>query len=318
MLLTREFFQRYEATVRSTRPDFRMDSDTSIFVENQLKQVVAEVYNRVYPELEAKSLMPLRNNINPGAKSWAWMSYEQRGRAKFYGALANDPPRVDVAGKEIISPIRGMWAAWGYNIDDIESARMANAPLDTQLAEAARRAIAELQDTTLYFGDLALGIPGLFTDPRTAVVTVPNGNWLAGATGDQVVQDLNAVADTLWTNSNMTVRGDVMLLPMAQYRYAQEARMSNTTMNALQYFLANNGWVKDVRPNLAVATAGPGGVKAIFNYQRSPDILHGVEPLPFTPMPPQFDALETTIIARLKTGGCTWYRPMGGIMGIGI
>lgn len=318
MLMTREYFQRLEAAWLSQYPNVRRDSDLAIFVENQLKQVTGEVYRREYRELDAKELVPMRTNINPGAKSWSWLSYEMRGMARFIGANVKDIPRVDVAGKEIVSPVKTMATSYGYTVDDMEAARFAGVPLDPELGAAARRAIEQLQHNTLLFGEQTLGLPGLFTDPRTAVVTVPNGAWLAGATGDQVVADLNAIVDAVWANSQMLHRANVLLMPMLHYRYAQEVRMSNTTMNALQYFQANNPWITEVRPSIDVATAGPGGVAAIFAYQRSPEIVAGVEPLAFSQLPPQQEGLETLIIARLKTGGTVWYRPLGGIFGVGI
>ena len=82
------------------------DVSLSAFVENELNVVVTTMYNKLYPELDARRHVPIGTDVNPAAMGWSYDSMEQRGRAKIMGANATDIPRADIAKKRVTNPIR--------------------------------------------------------------------------------------------------------------------------------------------------------------------------------------------------------------------
>lgn len=289
----------------------RADADFTAFAAQSLLQVVTTTYDQRYLDLDAKTNIPTgANGINAAAMAWAFDSWSGRGSARLIGANVDDIPRVDVGIERKPLPIKTGADAYGYSLEEFEAAQYAGVPLSTRKASQARRSLEELQNQILYFGSAPEGLPGLLTNPSIPVVVAPTGNWLSGTlTAGQFVADLMALGDAVWLATNMIQRPDTVGVPLAHYRVAQTIVMPNTTITALQFFLSSNGFVKNIVPIRELATAGPGGTPRAIAYAKDPDILAGIEPLPFSQLDPQVRGLETTVICRLRTGGTAVFYP---------
>lgn len=295
------------------------DQSMSAFVENELKEVVPQQYDRIFPELDAQTHIPLGLNINPGAMAWAYDSMDKRGRAAFLGANATDIPRADVSKKRVTHPIRTMVISYGWSVEEIEAARFAGTPLDRAKADAATRALAELEHNTLLQGDDARGLPGFLTNPIIPRITVPNGAWLTTATPDEVIQDLNSVGDQIFILSERSHRPNTMLLPIAQFRYITTTPRSTTTDTTIaEFFLKSNGFVREIMSLPELSTASPAGGPTMLAYQKDPGILSGVIPLAMQQMQAQVVGMETVVPAREKIGGTVWFYPFAAAFGDGI
>ena len=279
----------------------------SAFVGQELLQIMPELYNRKFPLLDATRWIPGKSNINPGAMAWAFYGFDQRGEARFLGQNANDIPRADISKDMQAYPIRTIVSSYGWTLEEMENARFSGTPLETGKADAARRAIAELEYRTLLFGSAERNIPGFLNNPNVPIVEPTTGGW-ATATVDQIIDDLTGIVDAVPLQSNETHRTTVVLLPYIQWRRVQTARIANTSETALSF-------VQKVNPGIEfgalrdLATAGEGGTTRAVAYERDPMNLGAVIPLAFQQIDPQVWGMETVVPVRERIGGTVVFYP---------
>ena len=303
----------------ATRKRSRMDDVTlSVFVENELKVIVPQMYDRLFPELDARKHIPIGTNVAAGAMAWAYDSADKRGKAKFLGANATDMPRADVSKKRQTFPIRTIVSSYGWSIEEIEAAKFAGTPLDAMKAEAARRAIAELEHEVLLFGDVSRNLPGFLTNPATPLVVLPNGDWLATATPDEVIADLNALVDQIWIGTDKVHRANTLLLPLPHFRHIQTTRIPDTDIPIVEFFRRSNPEIREILPLTELISSGAGGTPQALAYQKDPGMQSGVIPLAFQQLEAQAHGFEVVVPVRERVGGTVWYYPFSGAFGIGL
>lgn len=291
----------------------------SAFVENEIKEVIPQMYSKLYPELDARRHVPINVSVNPGAMAWSYDSMEQRGKAKILGANATDMPRADVAKKRVTNNIRTQVLAYGWSIEEIEAARMVGTALDRGKAEATRRGQAELEHDILLLGDDTYGLPGFLTNPATPRLAVPNGAWLTTATPDQILEDLNTVVDQVWILSQRVHRPNTILLPLGHFRHIfTTARSATSDTTIAEFFLRTNGFVSEILSLPELETISPTGGPSMLAYQKSPEVLSGVIPLAFQQMEAQTKGFEVLVPTREKNGGTVWFYPFAAAFGDGI
>ena len=296
------------------------DTSLSAFVENELKDIVPTMYNRLYPELDAREKVPIDVDVSPGAMAWAYDSMEQRGKAKIMGANAHDMPRADIGKRRVTNPIRTQVLAYGWTIEEIEAARFAGSPLDRGKADATRRGQAELEHEILLLGDATYNLPGFLTNPATPRITVPTGDWLGGVTTpDEILVDLNTVVDLVWILSERVHRPTSIVLPLGHIRHLFTTPRSATSDTTIaEFFLRTNGFVNELTSLPELETLSPTGGPTFLAYQKDPSIVSGVIPLGFQQMDAQVMGFETLIPTRQKIGGTVWFYPMAAAFGDGI
>lgn len=293
------------------------DSTLSAFVGEELLDIVPQMYDRLFPELDARDHIPMGTSVSPGAMEWGYNSMDKRGKAEILGANATNMPRADVSKDRKTFPIRTLVIAYGWTIEEIEAARFAGTQLDRGKAEAARRAIAELDNSILLLGDISHNLPGFLNNPATPRLAVPNGSW-ATATADNILADMNFITDQVWILSERTHRPNTMLLPLAQFRRVHTLRVGDTTQTVAKFFLENNGFVKEIRSLPDLATISPTGGASALVYQKDPGMLSGIVPLEFQQLEAQVWGLEVLVPTRQKSGGTVFFYPLSATFGDGI
>lgn len=298
-------------------PSVRYDS-LSAFAENELKAQIAQTYDRLYKELDAKTHIPIRSDIPAGLPAWSYDSWDSVGRADFLAAGGKNLSRADVSKKRFTFPVHTIASAYGWDLEEMEAARAVGVGLDSRRADAARRAIAEKEQSILLNGDVNYGLPGFLTNAAIPLISAPNGAWKT-ADGDDMVQDLQTMVDSVRTNSRNKHVANTVLLPLAQMRYMATKRLTDTNMSALEYFKAQNPEIREVLVLQELSTAGTSSVPRAMAYVKDPMVLGGVVPLAFQQMPPhQESAFEVLIACRSRQGGAVWTYPMAACFMDGI
>lgn len=296
-------------------PQFNMDASESAFLSRQLEEVRAKSYDVKYPQLMGREFLPVDNSVPSGAQTVTYYQYDQVGMAKVISDYADDLPRADVIGKEFTSPIRGIGDSYGYSIQEVRAAQMAGVPLEQRKANAARRAVEEKIDKIAQTGDATHNLLGFLNQPNANVFTIPVG--VAGfqawstKTPDEIVKDLNAVANFSFEATNGVEIADTILLPLAQYSYIASTRMgdgSDTTI--LDFFMEANPFIKTVAPWYPLNTAGAGSTTRMVAYRRDPDAVQLIIPQEFEQLPPQPRNLEVVTPCHARCGGVVTYYPM--------
>lgn len=295
-----------------------LDANETAFFQRQLEHIKARTYDVKYAELRYAEFIPVSTEAGSGATTILYYTYDQVGVAKIIASYADDLPRADVFGKENRSPIRSLGDSYGYNVQEIRSAAMAGVPLTQRKANAARRAMEQAQNTIAWFGDSASGLLGLLNHPNITRASAPNdgtagARTFASKTPDQIIRDLNNLANTIVSLTKGLEIPDTLLLPIAQYNYiASTPRSSTSDTTILEFFLGANPYIKRVGWLNEAAGAGVtlAGTDVAVAYRRDPDALTLEIPQPFEQFPPQERNLEFVVPCHQRTGGVIVYYPL--------
>jgi len=301
-----------------------LDASETAFFARELEYVKAKTYDIRFAPMKALQLLPVSSDAGEGAESITYRSFEETGMARIISSYADDLPRADVRGQEFISPIRSIGESYGYSHQEIRAANMANRPLQTMQAAAARRANDQLVNKLAWFGDDNYNLLGLLNNPNIPSTTVPNDGtgpstlWI-NKTPDQILRDLNQITNSILDTTKGVEVPNTVIMPNAQYSLiASTPRSSTSDTTILEFFLMNNPYVKKVDWVPELAGAGTGGSDVFVAYDNSPDKLELQIPMPFRQYPPQERNLNFEIPCESRFGGLLVYYPLSIAIGEGI
>jgi hypothetical protein len=300
------------------------DANESVFLQRQLDYIKTQTYDVKYAELKARKLIPVSSEADPGAENIFYRQYDQSGIAKIIANYADDLPRADVKGKEFSAKVKTLGAAYGYNLQEMRAAMYGNVPLEQRRANAARRAVAQKENSIAFFGDANSGLQGFFSNPNVTSVTIPADGTGASKlwstkTPDQIIRDMNLVANSVVSVSLGVEIPDTMLLPLDSYNYvASTARSANSDTTILNYFLQNNPYIKQVEWVNELLTAGASSSRRMYAYRRSPEVLTMEVPSDFEQLELQHRNLEYTIPCIERFAGVLIYYPLAIALGDGF
>lgn len=281
----------------------RFDAGETAAFLRQLEEIDQQLYEVEYPELKAQKLIPVKGNVSPAAQVYTYRAYDRFGKARRIANASDDAPRVTVKGGETSRAIASYAAAYEYSVQDLRAAAQLAQPLDFSLAQAARDIQARRVEDIAAFGDSELGTTGFVNDAGVALVTPATGTW-SGASPDQILADLLKFERAVFTASLGTEQPNAMALAPDSYGIAMAARLPNTTVSVLDYFLQKSLYVKqiDFWPLLATANAGGNGPRAVC-YRRDPRKVELVLPFEFLQLPPEVRNFAFVINTEMRTGG---------------
>lgn len=290
----------------------------SQFAEDALLQISTKNYERRYPELQAKSLIPIDTDINPGATQWGYDTEDHRGEVKFFGGRATDVPSVEVSQERHAFPVHPFWSSYRYTVLELLAARNANMPLTDRRAAALRREMAVFEDDILLLGEDKLKIPGFLRNAAVPLLAVATGGWMTGATASQIVADFNMIVDRPWIGTRRMHAVDTVLLPPSLMRVLETMPMANQTMTVLQFLKSTNPKIKNWEMVDALETAGTNGGRRIVAYQRDADVVIGVVPQPYNELDPQMAGIEVVVAAWQSVGGAVFRAPRSAVYAEGM
>lgn len=284
-----------------------LDADESIFFSKELEAVKAKSYDVLYPEYKATKVLPVSSDVDPGAETIKYEQYDEVGQATMLASYSQDVQRADVKGKEFRVPVKGMASAYGYSLQEIRAAKMAGKPLEQKKANAARRAIEILQNSVAFFGDSGLGLAGFLNHANIGEYTTPDGvstdpEWDT-KTADEILADMNGLANKVVENSKGVHQPDTMLLPLTRYGLVSTKRIPDTNVTILKFFLETNPHIKNVDWLNELETAGAGNSKRAMVYKKDKDMVSLEIPQPFEQLAPQEKGFEFIVHCHQRTGG---------------
>lgn len=321
------------ASLAST-PGMHFDSaeDASVFFARELDFVKAQSYDVEYPEFTALKLFPMSSEVDPGAETVTYYSYDKVGLAKIISNYATDLPRADVKGKPTTAIIKSIGDSFGYSIQEMRASRMAGKSLDTRKAEAARYQIDYLNNKIAWNGDAETGLRGvLSTDNDIPLYTLANGasgktTW-ASKTADEIIADVSGMLKQMARTTKKVEKPDTLALPAEAYLELQSKRIDNTASNVLSYIQANLPDIKEIvscpeldpdstDTNPYAKDSNGQGVALLFKNDARKLTIEN--PLPFTQYPVQTQGLEMVVPCEARTAGAIIYYPMSLLIAVGI
>lgn len=301
----------------------KLDAQETLFFERELEKIKSKTYDKKYPELKIRKLVPVNSDVDPGADTITYYQYDSVGMAKIVESYAKDFPRVDVLRKKFSSDVQSLGDSYGYSIQEIRKAKMAGIPLEQRRANTARKAMMQSEDELGAKGDVKSGLGGLFTNPNTTEYVLPNGaggfKTFATKTPDEILADLNGMVNTVVDITNGVETVDTLLLPIAQYTLiSSTARSATSDTTILQFFMRNNPFIQNVDHYHKLKGLGAGGTDRMFAYRRDPDVLTLEIPQDFEQFPPQPEGMEFVIYCHERFGGVIIYYPLATIFADGL
>jgi hypothetical protein len=302
----------------------RNDAGETVFFARQLEYVRAKTYDVERPALSAWDLFPIDTSVPAGAKTITWRQWDAVGSAKIISSYADDLPHVGIKALETTTPIRGIGNSYGYDVQEIRYAQLAQVPLDAKLAISARKANEQLVNKLAWAGDTVTGLPGFLSNANIPAFVIPadgtgSSKLFSTKTPDQIIRDLNSMANGVFTQTNGIHRPNEIWMPLAQYAYISStprSTLSDTTI--LDFFLANNPFIQRVVPVLELTGAGTGGADVIIAAENSAENYQMNIPLMFLQHAPQPKNLYFEIPCESRFGGVTVERPFAFLQAYGI
>jgi hypothetical protein len=288
------------------------DAAETMAFARQLEAIETRLYKKKYPQLKGRSLIPTSTEDGNAVEQTTYRMWDAYVQAKIISNFATDFPTVQASAQEFSAKYKSFGAGYEYSIQDMRNASRANIPLETELADAARRAI-EISLEECY----AKGVPeaktfGLTNHPNVTLGTLTTGNF-ASATGEQVLNDLN-YARNYAANATLGIwASDTMLLDGPSYRLIA-ARMLNTgngsNITVLAAFLAQNpGFKVDSWEQLNTADAALTGPRMVV-YKMDDEAIQFRLGQDFETFPAQLTGMSFKTACHARAAGVIVRHPL--------
>ena len=288
--------------------DFRMD-EAGLFLERQLEFIRPQVFEVTYADIKYPTLLPVTSEAGPGAQTFTYRIMDSTGEFKLIADAADDLPRADISQVEKSINIRSFGGSFGYTVQELRAAQMANIALEQRRASAVRRAYEEKVEAVAMFGESSVNLAGFFNNATVDVIAADK--WFDTATAVEMLELLNYGVSAIINASNMKEQPDTILLAYEDYNKISTTRNSDSSdVTVLEYFLRTNPYIRNVEPiNQLDAGNSVLNTNRMVVYKRDPEKVQLHIPQPLELFPPQQRGLEFIVPAHARVGGVALYYP---------
>ena len=290
--------------------DFRMD-EAGLFLERQLEYIRPQIFEVAYADIKYPTLLPVTSEAGQGAQTFTYRIMDSTGEFKLLADAADDLPRSDISQVEKSINIRSFGGSFGYTVQELRAAQMANIALEQRRASAVRRAYEEKVEALAMFGEASVGLAGFFNNSTVDVITADKWFTTTSGTSQEMLELLNYGVTAIINGSNMKEQPDTILMAYEDYNKISTTRNSDSSdVTVLEYFLRTNPYIRNVEPinqldkdNSVLTT------NRMVVYKRDPEKVQLHIPQPLELFPPQQRGLEFVVPAHARVGGVALYYP---------
>jgi hypothetical protein len=307
----------------------RIDANEVAFTVRGLEFVFQETYDVEYPELKAKSLLPLNTRVPTGANTYTYFQWDRTGECKFITNYANDFSQAEVQLKEFTGKVAALGNGFSYSVQDLRAAQSVQfgvgAPLDSLRAQAARDVHEQKVDDVAAYGNAARGLNGFINHPDIPTITVSAGGgaWstalatVSEANNLIIIADLNKLCNSIEQSTLGLYKPDTLILPLS-VKPRLTSPMTPGTFNAgslLGQWLKQQEMIKNVEFWSKLDAAQSAGALAAGSawamaYYRSNKVVELVIPQPFEMFEPERDGMTFKVACHSRIGGVTIRYPL--------
>lgn len=326
----------YEAIRRSVipaglieTPGMRFDSaeDASVFFARELDYIKSQSYDVVYPEFTALGLFPMSNEVNPGAETITYYSYDKTGMAKIITNYATDLPRADVKGKPTTAMIKSIGASYGYSMQEMRASRMAGKSLDVRKAESARYQIEYLNNKIAWAGDAESGLVGVLSDGNDIpYYTIPQGTsgkteW-SSKTPEEILADINGMQKFVARTTKNVEQPDTLVLASDVFIDISTRQIPNTGFTVKKFLLENAPYLKAIisaaELQADATDTNTTGKNVALLFKNDARKITIENPMPFYQYAVQPKGLEVVVPCESRTAGAIIYYPLSLLLAEGV
>lgn len=274
-------------------------------------QIITETYGLERESLDALSFIPPQTGVGQWLRSWSYKVISEMGVAKLISDYTEDFPPISRGIELKTNEIREWGLSYGYSEFELMQWLTTGIDLSRDEADTARRKIDEKVDEVLFVGDKEANTTGFLNNPNVPLVVVPTGTGggtkLKGKSLQEIVDTIQAMIDTVRTNTKRTVKADTILLPHESFVYLSTTPKDEkggdlTILEYLQKVFKGQGLV-NWRECSKLDEAGVGGTTRAVIYKYSPTVLTRCLPIPFKQEEPQKNALMYKVPCYCRVGG---------------
>ena len=290
--------------------DFRMD-EAGLFLERQLEYIRPQVFEVAYADIKYPTILPVTSEAGPGAQTFTYRVMDATGEFKLIADAADDLPRADISQVEKSINIRSFGGSFGYTVQELRAAQMANIALEQRRATAVRRAYEEKVEDVAMFGESSVGLQGFFNNATVDVVAADKWFTDSGTTAQEMLDLLNYGVTAIINGSNMKEQPDTILMAWEDYNTISTRRNSDSSdVTVMEYFLRTNPYIHNIEPiNQLDADKSTLSKNRMVFYKRDPQKVQLHIPQPLELFPPQQRGLEFIVPAHARVGGVALYYP---------
>jgi hypothetical protein len=283
--------------------------EAGLFLERQLEFIRPQVFEVTYADIKYPTLLPVTSEAGPGAQTFTFRIMDSTGEFKLIADAADDLPRADISQVERTINIRSFGGSFGYTVQELRAAQMANIALEQRRASAVRRAYEEKVEAVAMFGESTVGLAGFFNNATVDVIAADK--WFDTATAQEMLELLNYGVSAIINASKMKEQPDTILLAYEDYNKISTTRNSDSSdVTVLEYFLRTNPYIRNVEPiNQLDAGNSVLNTNRMVVYKRDPEKVQLHIPQPLELFPPQQRGLEFIVPAHARVGGVALYYP---------
>ena len=288
--------------------EFRLD-DAGLFLDRQLEYIRPQVFEVEYADIKYPTILPVTSEAGPGAQTFTYRIMDATGDFKLISDAADDLPRADVSQIERSISIRSFGGSFGYTVQELRAAQMANVNLEQRRAAAVRRAYEEKVEEVAMFGEASVGLAGFFNNSTVDVVAADKWFSTSGTTSQEMLDLLNYGVSAIINGSNMKEQPDTILMPYEDYNTISTRRNSDSSdVTVLEYFMRTNPFIRNIEPiNQLDADKSTLTKNRMVIYKRDPQKVQLHIPQPLELFPPQQRGLEFIVPAHARVGGVSLY-----------
>ena len=292
--------------------DFRMDT-AGLFLERQLEFIRPQVFEIQYADIKYSTILPVTSEAGPGAQTFTYRIMDSTGEFRLLADAASDLPRADISQVEKSINIRSFGGSFGYTVQELRAAQMANIALEQRRAAAVRRAYEEKVESVALFGESTVALAGFFNNSAVDIVAADKWFTTASVTAQEMNELLNYGVSAIINGSKMKEQPDTILLGYEDYNKVSTTRNSDSSdVTVLEYFLRTNPYIRNVEPINQLTKGNNGGklnTSRMVVYKRDPEKVQLHIPQPLELFPAQQRGLEFIVPAHARVGGVALYYP---------
>ena len=290
--------------------DFRMD-EAGLFLERQLEYIRPQVFETVYADIKYPSILPVTAEAGNAAQTFTYRIMDSTGDFKLIADAADDLPRADVSQTEKSIVIRSFGGSFGYTVQELRAAQMANIALEQRRAAAVRRAYEEKVEEVAMFGEASASLAGFFNNSTVDVLQADKWFTDSGTTAQEMLELLEYGVTAMVNATQMKEQPDTILMPYEDFRVISTRRNSDSSdVTVLEYFLRTNPFIRNVEPILQLDKDKSSlSTNRMVIYKRDPQKVQLHIPQPLELFPPQQRGLEFIVPAHARVGGVALYFP---------
>lgn len=306
----------------------RLDDAQTMFFERQLESIEAVLYQAKLRPLKADMLIPVSNRDPAGSATITYYLWDKVGIARILANPSDVAPRADAFATRHTAAVRVGATSFAFTTQDLRNAQVANVALEERKADAARRAMDELQTRIAWTGDPDSGLLGVTTNPNIPADQVPLNQAAASRlwedkTAQEIIADVADVGRAIRVNSREVHPGPYTLIaPIDQIEILKREPIADfhPTVTIFDWLISqNNAYnIEEIVAVPELEGTGPGGTDQFLMYEKQGDVLEQRIPMPMVTLPPERRGFEFIVNLESEFAGVVVRFPLGMRFGFGI